>query len=367
MTRETLQTQETPSTSSPSHSAGRSDRGAAGAFVGLLFTEHGRMVLGLCRLLLRDPGDAEDATQQVFLSAYRAVLRGSSPREPHSWLAAIARNECRARIQARRREPIALADIPSDLPDPLAAAIRASDLEAIWLAISTLPRRQRRALVLREVGGLSYRELGRALGVSQSSVESLLFRARQQVRALVAAATPLALRDDLARLIPGFDSGSAGLAAGAASLPVAVKLATVAVGVGLVTTGAAQFPVHRVRPQVEAKANGSQARLGPVTRAPDPLVTERRPSVLRAASVSDQEQDTSDRSSRRELQDTRRVEPTDVEPAPRDTLQVSQSSNAGTPESDGGGSSSPGPGSDNSGSDHSGSSGGDLQPLSTGD
>jgi predicted DNA-binding protein (UPF0251 family) len=81
----------------------------------------------------------------------------------------------------------------------------ATDLEAIWAAISNLPRHQRRALLLRELGGLSYHELGRAFGVSHSAVESLLFRARRHVRKLVAAATPLAFRDELSRLIPGLD------------------------------------------------------------------------------------------------------------------------------------------------------------------
>jgi RNA polymerase sigma factor (sigma-70 family) len=170
------------------------------------------MVLGLCRLLLRDPIEAEDAAQQVFLSAHQALLRGSAPRDPAAWTAAIARNECRARIRARMREPLALPEVPSDLPDPLASAIRAADLHAVWSALGTLPRRQRRALVLRELGGLSYHELGRTLGVSHSAVESLLFRARQRIRSLVAgtnaAAVPLALRDELARLIPGFDPGT---------------------------------------------------------------------------------------------------------------------------------------------------------------
>src|SRR5713226_6226974 len=208
------------SSASPSPSAGRPDSGAAGVLVGRLFAEHGRMVLGLCRRLLRDPIEAEDAAQQVFLSAHRAMLGGAVPREAAAWLAAIARNECRVRIRARMREPLALPELPSDLPDPLASAIRAVDLDAVWTAISSLPRRQRRALVLRELGGLSYHELGRALGVSHSSVESLLFRARRHVRSLLtgtnAAALPLALRDELVRLIPGFDPGSAGLVARAA-------------------------------------------------------------------------------------------------------------------------------------------------------
>jgi RNA polymerase sigma factor (sigma-70 family) len=277
-TTEVTETTETTSNSSPSPSAGRSDPGAAGVLVGKLFARHGRMVLGLCRLLLRDPVEAEDAAQQVFLSAHSAVLRGSPPRDAAPWLAAIARNECRARIHARMREPLTIPDLPSDLPDPLAAAIRAADLEAVWAAIASLPRRQRRALVLREVGGLSYHELGRALGVSHSSVESLLFRARQHVRRLVAAATPFALRDDLARLIPGFDSGNAALVAPAASLPIAVKLATAAVSVGVVTTGAAQFPSHPAHTETRALRTPSAqpARRASVDPAPVVLVSERR-------------------------------------------------------------------------------------------
>jgi RNA polymerase sigma factor (sigma-70 family) len=242
--------------------AGRLGREAAGNYIAELFAEHGRMVLGLSRLLLRDPVEAEDAAQQVFVSAHRAVLRGSLPRDPSAWIAAIARNECRARVRARMREPLALPELPADLPDPLVAAIRSADLEAVWSALGTLPRRQRNALVLREVGGLSYHELGRALGVSHSAVESLLFRARQQVRSVLAAvnaaAGPAALRDQLAQLIPGFDPGSATAMGRLAALPAAWKLAGAAVGVGVVATGAsglhtrASMVAGRSEPRVHA-------------------------------------------------------------------------------------------------------------------
>jgi RNA polymerase sigma factor (sigma-70 family) len=225
-----------------SPSTDRLDVEAVGAYVGELFAEHGRMVLGLCRLLLRDPIEAEDAAQQAFLSAQQALLRGSVPRDAAAWIGAIARNECRARIHARMREPLTLPELPSDLPDPLVAAIRAADLEAVWAALGALPRRQRRALLLRELGGLSYHELGCALGVSHSAIESLLFRARRRVRSLAFGANlafaPMAVRDQLAQMIPGFDPSSAGIAARIAALPVAWKLAGAAVSVGVFATGA---------------------------------------------------------------------------------------------------------------------------------
>lgn len=230
-----------------SPSAGRLEPEAAGAYVGELFAEHGQMVLGLSRLLLRDPVEAEDAAQQVFLSAQQAVLRGSVPQDPHAWIAAITRNECRARVRARMREPLALPELPSDLPDPLAAAIRAADLQAVWAALGALPRRQRHALVLRELGGLSYHELGRALGMSHSAVESLLFRARQRMRALVAGAN--------ARL---------------AAFPVAWKVAGATVSVGVVATGASGLDPVRM-PRAVAPPRHVEERVAPMRAARGPV------------------------------------------------------------------------------------------------
>src|SRR4051812_30106964 len=266
-----------------SRRAGCLDAEAAGAYVGELFAEHGRMVLGLCRLLLRDPVEADDAAQQVFLSAHQAVLRGSRPRDAPPWLGAIARNECRARIRERMREPLELPELASDLPDPLAAAIRASDLQAIWSALGTLPRRQRRALVLRELGGLSYHDLGRALGVSHAAVESLLFRARQQVRSLVAgvnvALAPAAVRDQLVQLVPRFDAGSASLVARVATVPIALKLAgAAAVGVGVVTTGAGGFHSRAAAP-APAPAHRRAVAARPSPRAVHLVARKRVPVV----------------------------------------------------------------------------------------
>jgi RNA polymerase sigma factor (sigma-70 family) len=351
--------------------------------LGQLFKEHGRMVLGLCRLLLRNSTDAEDAAQQVFLSAHRAVLRGSRPREAAPWLAAIARNECRARIRARMREPLALPELRSDLPDPLASAISALDLDAVWNAISSLPRRQRRALVLRELGGLSYHELSHALGVSDSSIESLLFRARRQVRRVLAganaAALPVALREELARLIPGFDPGSAGLVARAAALPIGLKLATAAVGVGAVTTGATQFPQpraetsHRPAPAVGLVVTRPDALQRPSVR----LVSARHSSPVRSLAEAKTPLKVSavmskDRKHEDEQQaaESREQEPLDLEPVretaetePAEEEKDADGSDGSSPGSSGSDSSGPGrSGSDSSGSDQPGSSGDDSEP-----
>ena len=180
--------------------------------------------------------EAEDAAQQTFLSAHRALLNGSDPREPAAWLATIARNECWARIRARMREPLAAdqLDTVAGHDDPLESAIRRADLAALWAAIEGLPHLQRDALLLREFGGLTYDELGEALAVSGSAVESLLFRARQrlrvQLRTAYASFSGAQWVDALVRLIAG---GGA---------PAAAKVAALGVGAAAVGGGAVVVP-----------------------------------------------------------------------------------------------------------------------------
>jgi RNA polymerase sigma-70 factor (ECF subfamily) len=189
--------------------------------------------------LLRDTAEAEDAAQQTFLSAHRALVNGSSPEEPAAWLATIARNECWSRIRNRMREPLPTAEIDREASssDPLAEAIRNADLAAMWSAIAALPRQQREALLLREFGGLSYEELAGALAVSGPAVESLLFRARQGVRVRLktayAGVTGASWLESLARLAGGLGGGMA---------PVAAKVAAVGVGAAVATGGAVVAP-----------------------------------------------------------------------------------------------------------------------------
>ena len=133
---------------------GRPD-GAAAARTAELFERHGATVLGLCRMLLRNEHEAEDAVQQTFLAAYRSIRNGVEPRHPAAWLATIARNECWAAIQRRMREPVHQGELESGLPDPVVQAAAHADLEELWRAIGELPRQQRRALLLREFSGLA--------------------------------------------------------------------------------------------------------------------------------------------------------------------------------------------------------------------
>src|SRR5438105_15602825 len=101
----------TTSAPEPYSRGGRLDAEAAAARTEQLYAQHRRLVSGLCSGLLRNRAEAEDAAQQTFLAAHRALLNGSRPREPAAWLATIARNECWTRIRARMREPLPTDDV----------------------------------------------------------------------------------------------------------------------------------------------------------------------------------------------------------------------------------------------------------------
>src|SRR5262249_56373937 len=104
----------TASAGSEASHAGRPGRPAR--LLAELFDAHAPLVLGTCHGMLRDPHEAEDAAQQTFLSAYTALLAGTVPRDPPAWLATIARNDCRTRLQQQQRRPLPVAQTYSPPP-----------------------------------------------------------------------------------------------------------------------------------------------------------------------------------------------------------------------------------------------------------
>jgi RNA polymerase sigma factor (sigma-70 family) len=221
----------------------RPSPGAAGARLGELYTEHSRMVYGICRMLLRDPNEAEDATQQVFLSAYRNLLTGTEVRDPAAWLGTIARNACRRRAAARMSEPLALVDAPTRIsPSVEETALGREEAAALYAELAVLPEKQREAIVLRDFYGLRYDEVAVALGTSRPAVEALLFRARRRLQrrlrpGLVAGVlvVPLAVQESIAYAVPGFASTAATPAGAAAAvgIPLIAKLAAATAAVGI--------------------------------------------------------------------------------------------------------------------------------------
>src|SRR5919106_2152877 len=148
-----------------------------------LFEEHSRRIYAHCLKRLRSREEAEDAVQATYLSACRHLMRGFEPETAQAWLLKVADNECITRLRSSSRR--ARAESGHDvemIEETIAAPERAPDeLFGIEQALATLPEQQRRAILLREWQGLSYREVASELGLTQSAVETLLFRARRSL------------------------------------------------------------------------------------------------------------------------------------------------------------------------------------------
>ncbi len=183
------------------------------------------------RAALRATGDryeAEEVTQTAFLDAYRAWIGGDLPREPRAWLFAIAENTRRRRYSARARRPeeAALAEVADER-----LAAEGPTVREIRAALFELPERQRAVVVLREIGGLSYAEIGDELDLSVAAVQMLLFRARRALRSRLAPSAPVVT-------LPGWLTGWADWLGGGGVAGPAVRAAGAAgaLAIGLVVS-----------------------------------------------------------------------------------------------------------------------------------
>jgi RNA polymerase sigma-70 factor (ECF subfamily) len=160
----------------------------AGEGTRLLYERHGRSVFAYCLRQLRDRADAEDATQATFLNAFRSLQRGVQPELEQAWLYTIAGRVCANRRRANTRR--SRVETPTDLHDVEAHVQPAEpeDLSHLAQALAALPEQQRKALLMRETDGLTYREIAEALQLSQGAVEQLLFRARRSLAQTLAPA-----------------------------------------------------------------------------------------------------------------------------------------------------------------------------------
>jgi RNA polymerase sigma-70 factor (ECF subfamily) len=178
-----------------------------------LYREHRAGLIRLVERELHDHHDAEDVVQTAFLDAQRAVERGTIPRNPRAWLAAIALNAGR-RLRRRRLNAEPLEEY---------AVQEAWGMSEIRAALATLPREQRAAVLYRDVLGLSYGETAEQMGRSVNAVTMLLHRGRQRLRQTLAA---IAGGVGLWRCLKQAGAPRLAIAKGAAAVVVAGGIAT---------------------------------------------------------------------------------------------------------------------------------------------
>jgi RNA polymerase sigma-70 factor (ECF subfamily) len=142
----------------------------------------------LARYLLRDELDAQDAVLDAVLRALR-YFEGYRDGDARAWLLAIVRNCC---LTWQRRHSAERSSVPfsddaavnvTDARPADAAAIEASDRDAVNRAVAALPTEFREVIVLRELDGLSYKEISDVVGAPIGTVMSRLARARKRLAA----------------------------------------------------------------------------------------------------------------------------------------------------------------------------------------
>jgi RNA polymerase sigma-70 factor (ECF subfamily) len=142
----------------------------------------------LARWLTRNDQDAQDVTQEACLRAFR-FFDGYQGGNMRSWLLTILRNTCYTWLNQNRRpdtteifnEEIHSPEF-SGVADPEVQVLASADKETLRHALEELPDVFREALVLREIEGLSYKEIADVTSVSLGTVMSRLARARARLR-----------------------------------------------------------------------------------------------------------------------------------------------------------------------------------------
>jgi RNA polymerase sigma-70 factor, ECF subfamily len=165
------------------------DREAFARLVGL----YQRPVYSLCYRMLGQATDAEDAAQEAFLKAYRALRAYDASRPFSTWLLAIAAHHCIDRMRRRHIQEVSLDGMPkwrwmpAVVEDPENAALEADESDRISRLLQALPDEYRVVVVLRYWHDLGYAEIAEMLNDTESAVKSRLHRARRQLAAALAA------------------------------------------------------------------------------------------------------------------------------------------------------------------------------------
>jgi RNA polymerase sigma-70 factor (ECF subfamily) len=247
------------------------------------FSEIHRRYCGLarhvCQRILRNPQDADEATQEAMLRVYQGLHRFNGRYALQPWVARIATNVSLDATRARARRPRESDRTISELhevlhepsEDPLELLERSLDRERINEVLDLIPEHHREALVLRELEGRSHKEIGEALGLTPSQAKALIHRAKGSFRrawdgvrerhglgALVFFFTaPFRGRGLLARLLqPATDLAATSTAAPAVTAPLvttgervtAAALAVIVAGSAAVGAVTLKHQPHRVKP-----------------------------------------------------------------------------------------------------------------------
>lgn len=160
-------------------------RGEEAAFSELV-RRHQRRAYAVARAIVINHEDAEDAVQEAFLHAYRAIARFLPDQAFGAWLHRIVAN---AALDVTRRRKVRDADeLPETVASPFRDPAEKGELrQRLTVALDALPARQRAVIVLHDVEGYKHAEIGKMLDIPEGTARSDLHYARSQLRQLLGA------------------------------------------------------------------------------------------------------------------------------------------------------------------------------------
>ena len=244
-----------------------------------LYERHAAKLQSYCLHQLGSREEAEDAVQTTYMNAFRALGRGIVPEAESAWLFKIAENVCLSRRRSswrrgRIESPSDFEIIEEIIPGP---SRQNDELIGIEDALASMPEQQRRAILLREWQGLSYREIAEELEVTQSAVETLIFRARRSLAAGLEQpdAVKKPKRKSFRRALQAFDIGTVA-AAFKALLAGSAAVKATAAAVAVTAAAGTAYGVDKIesKPPVRAAAPAKT------------LVSKPAPAVATSARVS---------------------------------------------------------------------------------
>lgn len=171
-------------TQSACHLIAAAQAGDTAAF-GSLVELHQHKVFRTARSILGNDADAEDASQEAFLRAFRHIARFDAQRDLSAWLYKLTVNACRDVIRRKRRNEASGTDtqaLAAPDPGPFEAAALQEQRDLTRRAIARLPYKERAAITLRDLEGLTTAQVAAALGTTEATVRSQVSAGRAKLR-----------------------------------------------------------------------------------------------------------------------------------------------------------------------------------------
>ncbi|WP_294515564.1 sigma-70 family RNA polymerase sigma factor [uncultured Intestinimonas sp.] len=172
----------------------RARKGDESAFE-VLVTDNEKRIYNLCRRLTGNPEDAAELTQEAFLNAWRGLGRFQGESSFSTWLYRLASNACIDFLRKEKRrqnlsmtvslddeEEARQVELPDERYTPERELERTEVRQAVAAGLERLTPEHRQVLVMREINGLSYAEIGAVLGLEEGTVKSRIARARNALR-----------------------------------------------------------------------------------------------------------------------------------------------------------------------------------------